>query len=43
MERGGMVVDIRPVEQRTRDGEVPGAVGLVDRKKPRTEKADPSR
>jgi rhodanese-related sulfurtransferase len=29
-ERGALIVDIRPVEQRTRDGELPGAV-VVDR------------
>ncbi len=28
--RGGLVVDIRPVEQRDRDGELPGAV-VIDR------------
>jgi rhodanese-related sulfurtransferase len=28
--RGALVVDIRPVEQRTRDGELPGAV-VIDR------------
>jgi rhodanese-related sulfurtransferase len=28
--RGGLVVDIRPVEQRQRDGELPGAI-VVDR------------
>jgi len=30
MRRGALVVDIRPVEQRRRDGELPGAV-VVDR------------
>jgi rhodanese-related sulfurtransferase len=30
VERGGLVVDIRPVEQRSRDGELPDAV-VVDR------------
>ena len=30
LEQGGLVVDIRPVEQRNRDGELPGAV-VVDR------------
>ncbi len=30
MARGALVVDIRPVEQRRRDGELPGAV-VVDR------------
>ena len=30
VQRGGLVVDIRPVEQRSRDGELPGAV-VVDR------------
>jgi rhodanese-related sulfurtransferase len=29
-ERGALIVDIRPVEQRSRDGELPGAV-VVDR------------
>lgn len=29
-DRGGLVVDIRPVEQRQRDGELPGAL-VVDR------------
>jgi len=28
--RGGLIVDIRPVEQRRRDGELPGAV-VIDR------------
>jgi rhodanese-related sulfurtransferase len=30
LDDGGLVVDIRPVEQRSRDGELPGAV-VVDR------------
>ncbi len=30
IERGGLVVDIRPVEQRSRDGELPGAI-VIDR------------
>jgi rhodanese-related sulfurtransferase len=30
LERGALVVDIRPVEQRRRDGDLPGAV-VVDR------------
>jgi rhodanese-related sulfurtransferase len=30
MARGGLVVDIRPVEQRQRDGDLPGAV-VIDR------------
>ena len=30
VERGSLVVDIRPVEQRSRDGEIPGAI-VVDR------------
>ena len=30
VERGGLVVDTRPVELRTRDGELPGAI-IVDR------------
>lgn len=30
LDRGALVVDIRPVEQRARDGELPGAV-VVDR------------
>ena len=28
--RGALIVDIRPVEQRTRDGEIPGAI-VIDR------------
>src|SRR5688572_29056594 len=30
MQQGGLLVDIRPIEQRSRDGEVPGAL-VVDR------------
>ena len=30
VDEGGLVVDIRPIEQRSRDGELPGAV-VVDR------------